>query len=318
MSHTVTIYLGNTKKKIEISCNENINSLNKAINQNYDESFKKQLLDKVNELEEIKKKLLTIPDIINNGNININLQIDHLIKTTSNITSSLSNVEYFFKKYGNEMNIVDVISTYGSIGVEAMNILEQKNLKVTSKNLLNIVNEIRNEKTNEKVKNEYIENINKFIDEQNFDSHDIRYALKSIVREYNTLQEMTDAYAYVKAKKVEIENIFNLKNSVFIELKKLNFIIDDNYKTNIDDRGLICITYKMRNSLANTIEIMFRGDGSFSYKLGNYVGHACEKTTEKLLNYLKSSGFNIVHKTITRNIDNSRPLYKEMKLKFKG
>lgn len=326
MSHTVTIFLGNVKKEIKVSCNENIESLKKAISQDYDEKFKNQLIKKMNELENIKKKLLEIPDnIVENdsilskeNNLNIKMEIDHLTKTVSNISSSLSNAEYFFKKYGTKINIVDVVSKYGSIGIQAMNIIEEKKLETTKETLLNIIDEIRNNITSENIKKEYVENINKFIDSQNFENDGIRYELKSIVREYDTPQEMNDAYAYVKAKKVEIENIFDLKNSIFNEIKKLNFIVDENYKANIDDRGLMCLTYKMRNQFGNTIEIMFRGDGSFSYKLGNYVGHACEKTTDKLLNYLESSGFKIAHKTITRNIDNAKPLYKEMKLKFRG
>lgn len=316
MSHSVTIYIGDLKQEILISCDENINSLKKSLDQNYDDSFKKELLQKANELLIIRDKMLALPDYSND--LKIEKEMDHLTKLTSNIISSISNAEYFYKKYGEEISIVDIISEYGVLGVQSIRFLEEKSLRITKENLLNAMNEIRNINVNKENKKEFIENINKFIDSQNFESDEIRYQLKTIVREFNTPQEMVDAYAYIKAKKIEIENIFNLKNNVFNELKKLNFIIDDKYKVNIDTMGLMCLTYKMRNAFNNTIEIIFRGDGSFSYKLGNYIGHACEKTTDKLLNYLEAAGFKIKHKTITRNIDNSKPLYKEMKLKFRG
>lgn len=144
MSHTVTIFLENVKKEIKVSCNENIESLKKAISQDYDEKFKNQLIKKMNELENIKKKLLEIPDnIVENdsilskeNNLNIKMEIDHLTKTVSNISSSLSNAEYFFKKYGTKINIVDVVSKYGSIGIQAMNIIEEKKIRNNKRNII--------------------------------------------------------------------------------------------------------------------------------------------------------------------------------------
>ena len=70
----------------------------------------------------------------------------------------------------------------------------------------------------------------------------------------------------------------------------------------------------MKNNRGNKIEIIIDGNLQMKYQLGNYVGHACEKTSEKIFESLKKQGYSIVHRNISRNISNSKPL--ELKAKW--
>ena len=75
------------------------------------------------------------------------------------------------------------------------------------------------------------------------------------------------------------------------------------------------IKYSMINPSRNSIDIIMNSDGKIKYKLGNYVGHMCNKTSEQLINILRKDGWSVAINSIKRDISNSRQLVMERELK---
>lgn len=80
-----------------------------------------------------------------------------------------------------------------------------------------------------------------------------------------------------------------------------------------DEQDLVS-QLKFTNKQNNTVKIFFYSNGKIKYKLGNYVGHACENTSEKLFEDLKKNQYIIRDKRIKRDIDDAKPLSKAMKV----
>ncbi len=106
-----------------------------------------------------------------------------------------------------------------------------------------------------------------------------------------------------------------MANLLFGELEsKEKFKLLNTIEKQLDTDGVLRKKFKLRNQKGNTIEIIVDGNLRIKYQLGNYVGHACEKTSEKIFEAIDKMGYTIVHKTISRNISNSKPL--EMQKNF--
>ena len=77
-----------------------------------------------------------------------------------------------------------------------------------------------------------------------------------------------------------------------------------------EEEGIFSTVLLFKNPNNNTVAINFNSLGKLSYKLGNYVGHACEATSRSILQKLKQKGYEYSTPIITRNISNAKPLEK--------
>ncbi|MDK2819758.1 MAG: hypothetical protein KFW07_02885, partial [Mycoplasmataceae bacterium] len=68
-----------------------------------------------------------------------------------------------------------------------------------------------------------------------------------------------------------------------------------------------------KNASNNNVLINFDSNGKIKYKLGNYIGHACEQTTDKLLTELTKMGYTYPKPLIRRDIDGNKPIAKTYK-----
>lgn len=312
MSHLVTFYLSGQKIEINSTCDTSINTLKRALQENYDDEFKQYLQEEINKIHNYKQELSLIPNATSDRAVL--QQLDHISKTTANIISSISNAEYFEKK-DKELNdlIRNYVKEYGVIATEALQNLKEQKIDLNKTSLSEEIDKIRNNNLQEEKIKKNIDSLYKFIDDQKFDNSDLSYELKTIIRNYKSPQEFSDAFAYIASKKVEVNKIEIIKEDLFEGLKLGGFKSFDLKKTSINEYGITYKVFKAKNLNGNVVTVIISGDGSIKYQLGNYVGHACEKTTEKLLDYLKKQGVAINHYVVTREISNAKPLYQAKK-----
>ena len=101
---------------------------------------------------------------------------------------------------------------------------------------------------------------------------------------------------------ISLENCFGINKN---KIKQLG----------VDSYSNMYIKYSMINPSRNSIDIIMNSDGKIKYKLGNYVGHMCNKTSEQLINKLRKDGWSVAINSIKRDISNSRQLVMERELK---
>ena len=317
MSHSIKITLSNIQPIIT-QCDNYIISLNKMLNSdwNFDISFKNDIQNKINNINKIKESTLKKMDSL----IDVNEQtyFSSLSKEITNIKNTINFKKMILETLNkNEINLDKNIAKYGTMAIDVINSLKAEGTQINDESFANKLQIIRTQEVDKESLKKYTNISNKIID----DSHipeEIKYELKKMIRSYKTSQEVSDINPYLEYKKQEYDLVvFNAKN-VSKSLLKLDFSKTGNTEWKMNDDQVMSVTLSFVNKSNNTVKIKFDGDGNMNYKLGNYIGHACEKTTELLEKDLYSQGYVYLNKQIKRDIDDSKPLFKEMKILERG
>lgn len=313
MSHSVQITVSGNNQIITF-CNNTISQIRKyQKNTILGEDFKKFLEKKIAYLEG-QKNLILKRKFLNNDDMFASLkQLDTLAKESVNISWN-KNINHFIEKIEkeNQLKITEYIGKYGTLATEAIAVLNDKQEAITEKNLVKIIDEIRDQKINEEKLKKFINDAFNFIDDLGFENDDLKYSLKKIVKSALTIQEFSDIIPFINSKKIELENIDLFAKDILKSLNKTEgFRIISKPKIKISkDYNIIIKTFRLRNNQGNIVDIKIDGNMKIIYKLGNYIGHACELTTNKLLKDLEMNGYIITDKKIYRDITNQKPLYK--------
>jgi len=305
MSHSVTITVENTKESIN-TCDKNIDKINIILKSGeWTTKTKEKWQEKIVELNEIKKEIQNLEGTYLDDNI---LKLSSLSKS---IVNEMSNID-FLKELGNfykekESEIHDCIQSLGIIGIETLHKIREEQGNITKENIQKVADELRLAKIDEKKLNEYKKITRNLIIKSIFND-DIKFEFMNLLNKYNTLQELNDFNAVIEEKKEEEKRIQSIKMVIEKSLKSEKFICLKNSKFTISENHTIKAVFKWKNSEDKIMDVIIYGDGRISYKLGNYVGHACEKTSNNLFKTLESHGYVIKHRDIRRDVDNSRIL----------
>ncbi len=322
MSHSVNLQLeiNDITKEVNLIKNQSICCIDKLISENENnkelidflEKQKEQIIEQEKELS----KYQGISKTSQSNAFNVRKKLDSISKKVANIISNKNIVDFVIKQSEKEeKEILEIILKEGVIANNAISNLRKENKELSKKNILEEIEKIRNSNLEQEESKKIKKDLFKYIDDQEFKNDNLEFELKKIIDSKNSLQELNDCFAYISSKKNEEIKIDELASLLFNELEsKEKFKLLDNVEKQLDTDGILRKKFKLRNQKGNTIEIIIDGNLRIKYQLGNYVGHACEKTSEKIFESINKMGYTIVHKTISRNISNSKPL--EMKKNF--
>lgn len=323
MSHTVTLQLDNLTNETKVVITQSLCCIDRLINEN------KENQSLVNFLNDQKNKINQEYQAISQFNgktvaqgtkseLEARKAIDTISKNVANITSNKNVIDFVIKQVETEKSeILEIVSREGVIANEAISNLKSQNKEVNKQNIIAEINQIRNEKLSLERLKEIKKKIFEYIDEQLFKDDNLEFEIKKIIDSKTSLQELNDCFAFVASKKNEELKIDNLADNLFNDLEKNEgFKLLKDVTKQLDTDGILRKTYKLRNAKGNTIEIIIDGTLRIKYKLGNYIGHACEKTTEKIKESIEKLRYKIVHENISRNISNSKPLAMEKEFNF--
>ena len=312
MSHTITISIENVKTYIS-NCDaliENIEEtkakldstkLNSSLNQyiNRINQFKEEILNQVGKQQttQILNHLSTIQKEVSN----FALLKNNLI--TDDIVS-------------NSFDLAKIVSKYGYVALDAFELMQSQNLKITENNAIKIIEQMRLETVNEAKRAAFIKQAYQIIDQSDLPDI-VKKILKQDVRDSKTYQELSDIQPLIISKKQEYQRLVQTRKDLNQKLKEMGFSVDKSIaiKIETDSYSNIVFKYSLKNTSNNSVSIILNSDGQIKYKLGNYIGHMCNKTTEKLIEKLKNDGYNIKITSIKRDVNNNRPLALERELK---
>ncbi|MBR4486727.1 hypothetical protein IKS57_05290 [bacterium] len=210
-------------------------------------------------------------------------------------------------------NINKIIAQYGSLATLAIEKINDEHQFLDEQTLLNTIDQIRNAQVNEKQLQFYRAEFKKAIDQCAF-PNDIKLNLLNLVSHYTTAQELSDIPGFIATKNAEFNRMSRLIKDLSNILKEVGFKFTNHviqYIYNEEER-VFSTTLLFKNSNNNTVAINFNSLGKLNYKLGNYIGHACEDTSRSILEKLKQKGYECSTPIITRDISNAKPLQKSL------
>ncbi|VEU59399.1 hypothetical protein [Mesomycoplasma neurolyticum] len=317
MSHIASFTIDNQNESI-ISCQNIIDKINNVVEKNiFDEEYKELLIEKRTILE--NKINNSIGKYTQTAGFQLIKEIDTLSKEISHLIWNTAIIDYLNRGAEREkVNLYEYVAKYGFLATEAIENLKNKNQNITKDNLEKEIEIIRHHVVAEEKLFQFKQRIFDYIDNSNINSADLRFELKNKIKNLNTVQEMADATAYVDSKIIEIDKINDLSKNVLTSLKKIEGFIQKKEPTLKFDKEKkhLVKTFYLINKNNNEVQINIKGNMQIFYKLGNYIGHACEKTTEKLLNDLQNLGYVITNFNITREIGISSNFERKMALKL--
>lgn len=322
MSHSITINASNLAHHISICDNflERLNGYKKKVEgTQYFNFFDFSNLEK--SIDNLKKEI----------NLNIGKKIrseemHNLLSSLSHVEKEVANIEFVFEqkkdKIINEIldikdfKISEYVQNYGSLAIDAIEYLESINEPISSESLDKAIQSIRNNNLNDAKRKEFLDFAFKYIDETDL-PNDMKYNLKKEIRDLKTSQEISDVIPLIESKCNEYKRFKILVNDFNNSLKEQGFKVDKNIKgqMSVDDYSNMVYKYRLINDNNNKVDIIINSEGKIRYKLGNYEGHMCNKTTEILFKKMKEQGYNLEVVSIKRDIHNSKPLEMEKELK---
>ncbi|WP_156921648.1 hypothetical protein [Mycoplasmopsis cricetuli] len=320
MSHIATFTI-NSENETVITCNNIIDKLNVIIsNSTLDDEFKNELIKRKNILEnKLKNSLGTFE---NNKGFELIKELDTLSKEVSNINWNLMALNYIARqKQKSKVNYLEYISKYGFLATQAIQNLENKYSEFTKDELNQEIEKIRHQIINSDKLKEFHQNVIQYIDTLNIKSPELLFELKNKILKLDTTQELSDSIAYIDSKVIEMQKIETLAKNVLTSLNKIEGFVNLKNKNPVlkfdKNKQHLVKTYFLVNKNNNKVQINIKGNMEISYKLGNYIGHACEKTTSKLLQDLKKNGYIISNMNITREIGISNKKQRQKALELK-
>lgn len=312
MSHTITIsaenvqsYVSNcdalieniqeTKAKLDSTkLNSTLDQYISRINQ-----FKNEIMNQVGktQTEEILTRLSTIQkEVANFALLKNNLIIDDIVSSSFDLTK--------------------IVSKYGYVALDALELMESQHIEINENNVVKTIEQMQAETVNEAKRVAYIEQAYQVVDQSDLPDL-VKKLLKQDIRDSKTYQELSDIQPLIISKKQEYQRLVQIRKDLNQKLKEMGFSIDKSIglKIETDSYSNIVFKYSLKNASNNSVSMILNSDGQIKYKLGNYVGHMCNKTTEKLIEKLRNDGYNIKVTSIKRDVNNNRPLAMERELK---
>ena len=312
MGHTITIsaenvqsYVSNcdalieniqeTKAKLDSTkLNSTLDQYISRINQ-----FKNEIMNQVGktQTEEILTRLSTIQkEVANFALLKNNLIIDDIVSSSFDLTK--------------------IVSKYGYVALDALELMESQHIEINENNVVKTIEQMQAETVNEAKRVAYIEQAYQVVDQSDLPDL-VKKLLKQDIRDSKTYQELSDIQPLIISKKQEYQRLVQIRKDLNQKLKEMGFSIDKSIglKIETDSYSNIVFKYSLKNASNNSVSMILNSDGQIKYKLGNYVGHMCNKTTEKLIEKLRNDGYNIKVTSIKRDVNNNRPLAMERELK---
>ncbi|MDE6472939.1 MAG: hypothetical protein K2K73_00795, partial [Ureaplasma sp.] len=215
----------------------------------------------------------------------------------------------------NEINYDEKIKSYGTMFFDVIEYMKNNNLPMTSQQFDIALNKVRDQNIETNRRNEFITNCFKYIDSLKIPSI-MKSKIKMDVREIKTVQEMSDVFPLIQSKILEFERLNKTTKDLNNQLNELGFFLPANSKIeySVDDYSNYVIKYSLKNSNNNIIQLIINSEGNVKYKLGNYAGHMCNKTSEKFIEGLKKQGYYVHVISVKRDIDNNKPLAFEQEI----
>jgi len=309
MSHSVVITLNTIKTNIS-TCDHAILDLKEIEKFEWDHSTKISITSKIDQIEDLKRSFLST---VGSSDL-INLQ-----HKASTLTKEISNLKFFmnseYEKFieDNSGIVQSFVEEFGVLAIEAVQNLEKTKIEVNKNNLSKEIEKIRNENISEENLKKYRSHFIKEIEISSFDSK-IQLQFINMINNYKTVQEVSDIAPFISAKQDELRSLKIYFKDFSEALKNTGFKPIEKTAITFDDEGIFKLKMKFKNEQNNTVQINFDSEGKIKYKLGNYVGHACEKTTDKILKELDNKGYTYATPKIRRDIDNAKPLSKAAKV----
>ncbi|WP_033161412.1 hypothetical protein [[Mycoplasma] collis] len=318
MSHSVSFSIDHSNSSI-IVCNNIIERLEEIIqNSNFDQITKNELLEKKQKLE--NKISESIGEYTQSRAFEILREIDTLSKEVSNINWHKMIIQDLERnEEQSNVNYLEYIAKYGYLTTKAISKLKKANAIINKESLEKEIENIRHIIISEKELENFHDSVINYIDSLNILSDEIRYVLKNKILNLSTVQELSDTIAYLDSKIIEIKKIDDLSKNILKSLNKIEGFKQYKKPSLKFDKNNFNIvkTFYLVNKNNNKVQINIKGNMEISYKLGNYIGHACEKTTKKLINDLEINGYKISNFKITREIGISTQKQKAQALKIK-
>lgn len=312
MSHTITISVENVQSYVS-NCDaliENIQEtkakldstkLNSTLDQYISRinQFKNEIMNQVGktQTEEILTRLSTIQkEVANFALLKNNLIIDDIVSSSFDLTK--------------------IVSKYGYVALDALELMESQHIEINENNVVKTIEQMQAETVNEAKRVAYIEQAYQVVDQSDLPDL-VKKLLKQDIRDSKTYQELSDIQPLIISKKQEYQRLVQIRKDLNQKLKEMGFSIDKSIglKIETDSYSNIVFKYSLKNASNNSVSMILNSDGQIKYKLGNYVGHMCNKTTEKLIEKLRNDGYNIKVTSIKRDVNNNRPLAMERELK---
>lgn len=312
MGHTITISAENVKSYVS-NCDaliENIEEtktkldstkLNSTLNEYIGKinQFKNEIMNQVGkeETQQILTRLSTIQkEVANFALLKNNLIIDDIVS--------------------NSFDLTKIVSKYGYVGLDALELMESQHIEINENNVVKTIEQMQAETVNEAKRVAYIEQAYQVVDQSDLPDL-VKKLLKQDIRDSKTYQELSDIQPLIISKKQEYQRLVQTRKDLNQKLKEMGFSIDKSIglKIETDSYSNIVFKYSLKNASNNSVSMILNSDGQIKYKLGNYVGHMCNKTTEKLIEKLRNDGYNIKVTSIKRDVNNNRPLAMERELK---
>ena len=312
MSHTITISAENVKSYVS-NCDaliENIEEtkakldstkLNSTLDQYIGQinQFKNEIMNQVGkeETQQILTRLSTIQkEVANFALLKNNLIIDDIVSSS--------------------FDLAKIVSSYGYVALDALELMESQHIEINENNVVKTIKQMQAETVNEAKRIAYIEQAYQVVDQSDLPDL-VKKLLKQDIRDSKTYQELSDIQPLIISKKQEYQRLVQTRKDLNQKLKEMGFSIDKSIglKIETDSYSNIVFKYSLKNASNNSVSMILNSDGQIKYKLGNYVGHMCNKTTEKLIEKLRNDGYNIKVTSIKRDVNNNRPLAMERELK---
>ena len=316
MSHGVTFIAFNLSEDIKLQCSDILNRLHSIEQYDWKNEATSQTIHSL--LEQYQKK---VDDIYKLQGKKVDIfQAQQMLITIMKDVANMqqfcnAKIAGFYQTYLQNAteNINKIIAQYGILATTAIEKLNEDHQIINEENLLNTIDQIRNAQINEQQLKVYREEFKKAIDNCSFPT-DIKLDLLNQVNHYTTAQEVSDIPGFIASKNAEFNRMIHLIKDVSTILKEVGFKFTGHaikYLYN-EQEGIFSTVLLFKNANNNTIGINFNSLGKISYKLGNYVGHACEATSRSILEKLKQKGYEYSTPIITRNVSNAKPLEKSI------
>lgn len=311
MSHSVIITLESMKATIN-TCDCIIDKINKSLTYNWSSEIKQKMQDNLIKIKEEKMKLLS--------NVGIEQSDFSLDKFLSTISKEVENLELsmnFKKNYDdyikeNSGKIEEMIATYGILATESLEYLIKNKEKINIETLAKKIEEMRNVEIDSENLKKYQKIFKTNILNSDF-SDNIKLEFMNISKQFKNIQEVSDIQPLISSKMQEFNNMKIMVDDVIKILAKLNFKLESKQEYSLSEEQVFNLRINFKNASNNIVAINFDSNGKIKYKLGNYVGHACEKTTDKLLDEISKAGYVYLKPLIRRDIDDAKPLMKSFK-----
>lgn len=308
MSHSVVITVDNVKHSIE-TCDKYSKYFHEMLNNEMLD--RGEIENKLDELNNIKKQLIDMVGKSSNDTLNLFQTISTISKEASNLYANFNYVEKLSKglEKENSFDISKEISKHGTLAVQAIEHLKTQGLRISQNSFDNTLDSIREQMVDDKQLKE-LKSINLEIISNSKMPINIKNKLNMKVHLIKNNQELSDLAPFIESKSNEIDYVKSIVETISNSFRTEKFLAKE-ITWDLDENQVVEVKLKMANVVGNNVIIKINADGVIRYKLGNYIGHACEKTSDRLWSDLTKNGYVITDKKIKRECGESIPMSKE-------